>query len=295
MKITILLSGFLFLSTLIFAQDSEALEIYHYFSDGDTIVLSNGGHIRDTPSRNGKSIDQLSIGHTLYINGEVEFEETEKYVINTLKAGYYSIRYEKDGQWKSGYVWGGLIAHAYSYDKNGNCYILGQRSFDVNTEELELLTVAVIRVDGKTRKIHEQLFSYPFGYQSSYDSKVLNNMGLSQLEQIFRVGFLGEACGIYTTYHYYGWNGKQFIELPPKKSVGDAGVYYYSENMLFPTEHKIGKDLIIIESTSSAIDYVGYEEIKDEAFEKEEITKEKKVYLWDGKSARLLKPVEVEY
>ncbi len=292
MKATILFAVFLFLSPLIYAQDAGALEIRHYFSDGDTLVLSDGGHIRSTPSRNGKSIDELPVGKTLYINGEVEYGGIGEYVIRTLQAGYYPVRYEKDGQWKSGYVWGGLIAQAYSYDKSGNGYIFGKRSFDGDTD---VLTVAVIRIDGMTKKIHEQLFSYPFGYQSSYESKVLSNMGLSQLEQIFRVGFLGEACGIYTTYHYYGWNGKQFIELPPKKSVGDAGVYYYSENMLFPTEHKIGKDLIIIESTSSAIDYVGYAEIKGEAFEKEEITKETKVYLWDGKSARLLEPIEVEY
>lgn len=292
MKAITLFAVFLFLSSLIFAQDTGALEIHHYFSDGDTLVLSDGGHIRSTPSRNGKSIDELPIGYTLYINGEVEYGGIGEYVIRTLQAGYYPVRYEKDGQWKSGYVWGGLIAETYSYDKNGNCYIFGQRSFNVDTEEL---TIAVIRIDGTTKKIHEQLFSYPFGYQSSYESKVLSNMGLSQLEQIFRVGFLGGACGIYTTYHYYGWNGKQFIELPPKKSVGDAGIYYYSENMLFPTEHKIGKDLIIIESTSSEIDYVGYAEIKDEVFEKEEITKETKVYLWDGKSARLLEPIGVEY
>lgn len=293
MKSTILLSVFLLLSPfLIFAQDTEALKIYHYFSEGDTLLLSGGGHIRSTPSRNGKSIDQLEVGHTLYINAEVEYEGIGEYVIQALKVGYYPVRYEKDGQWKSGYVWGGLIAQAYSYDKNGNCYIFGQRSFNVDTEEL---TIAVTRIDGKTKKMHEQLFQYVFGYQTGYESKVLSNMGLSQLEQIFRVGFLGEACGIYTTYYYYGWNGSQFIELPSKNSVGDAGVYHYSENMLFPTEHKLGKDLIIIESTSSTTNYVGYKEIKDQSFEVEEITKGIKVYMWNGKSTRLLEPIEVEY
>lgn len=293
MKTNILLLVSLLLSHLIaFAQETEALGIHNYFSEGDTVVLSNKGYIRAESSQNSKVIDQLPVGYTMYISEPLEDEWENGAVIHNLKAVYYPVRYEKQGQWKSGYVWGGLIAQAHSVDKNGNRYIFGLRSFnEVNNE----VTVAVMYIDGNTQGIHEQLFSYSFGYQTGYESKVIGNMGLSNLNQLFRVGFLGEACGIYTTYHYYGWNGEQFIELPSKNSVGDAGIFYYSENMLFPNEHKIGKNLIIIESVMSTMEYVSYPEIEGEVFEVEEIQKDRKIYLWDGKTARLLQPVKEEY
>ena len=291
MKKSILLWILLFLSFGLFAQKNEPLEIYHFFQKGDTLVLSSPGYVRATPSLKGKSIDQLSVGSFVYIETDITGLSEGGEVINNFKADYYPVRYEKDGQWKSGYVWGGLIANTYSVDKNNNQYIIGKRSFDSENYEI---TFGVIRIDGATKKAYEQLFKYVSGDQSSFDSKILGNMGLSNIHQIFRVGLLGEACGIYTTYHYYGWNGEKFIELPTKNSVGDAGIFGYSEKLLFPSEHKSGS-FIIIESTTSTSDYFEYEEIKGEVFEIEEITKEKKVYLWDGKSAQLLEPIKVDY
>lgn len=282
----------LFLSPCLLAQTNEPYEIYNYLQVGDTIILSNGGHVRSTPSRNGKSIDQLPIGSVLYINEDGGYHGVGNEVIYNLKTGYYSVRYEKSGEWKTGYIWGGLIASSHSIDKNKNQFLLGRRSF--NSEEYEL-TYAIIRIDGESKKVHEQSFSYPLGDQSSFESKVLGNMGLSNLQQLFRVGFLGEACGVYTTYHYYGWNGSEFIELPTKNSMGDAGVFGYSENLLFPTEHKLGKDFIIIESTTTNIDYVQYKELEGKEFEVEETVKETKIYHWNGKIAKLLDPLPVNY
>ncbi len=292
MKHNLLSLVFFFLSSgFLYSQEKEPLEIYHYFQNGDTLVLSNGGHVRSTPSRNGKSIDQLPIGSVVYINEEVDYQGTGSEVIYNLKAGYYPVRYEKAGEWKKGYVWGGLIAHAYSTDKNNNLFILGKRSFDSEAYEA---TYAVIRIDGTTKRVYEQLFAYPIGGQSSFESKIIGGMGLSTIQQIFRVGFLGGACGVFTTYHYFGWNGQKFIELPTKNSMGDAGVLSYGEELFFPSEHKIGKDLIIVRSTSSTTDYQQYSEIEGHEFEIEEIQIEQKVYFWDGKTIKLLEPIKVE-
>lgn len=281
----------LFLSFGLFAQKNEPLEIYHFFQKGDTLLLSSPGYIRATPSLKGKSIDQLPVGSVVYIEADVMGLSNGGEVINNFKADYYPVRYEKDGQWKSGYVWGGLIANTYSVDKNNNQYIIGKRSFDSENYEI---TFGVIRIDGTTKKVYEQLFKYVSGDQSSFDSKILGNMGLSHINQIFRVGLLGEACGIYTTYHYYGWNGEKFVEFPTKNSVGDAGIFGYSEKLLFPSEHKLGS-FIIVESKTVTTDYVQYKELEGQEFEIEDTHKETKIYSWNGKTVELIEPIEVQY
>lgn len=291
MKKSISLWILLFLSFGLFAQKNEPFEIYHFFQKGDTLVLSSPGYIRVRPSLKGKSIDQLPVGHFVYIDTDVEGLSNGGEVINNFNAHYYPVRYEKDGQWKSGYVWGGLIANTHSVDKSNNRYIIGRRSFDSENYEI---TFGVTRIDGTTGKIYEQLFKYVCGDQSSFESKILGNMGLSNIHQIFRVGLLGEACGIYTTYHYYGWNGEKFIELPTKNSVGDAGVFGYSEKLLFPSEHKLG-NFIIVESETVTSDYVQYEELEGQEFEIEYTHKETKIYFWNGETAELLEPIKIEY
>jgi len=56
------------------------------------------------------------------------------------------------------------------------------------------------------------------------------------LNAIYRISFSGEACGIPTLHYYFGWNEKEFLELPEKYDVGDAGVYYHTEEFVFPKE-----------------------------------------------------------
>lgn len=64
-------------------------------------------------------------------------------------------------------------------------------------------------------------------------------MGLEGIQYIHRVGFHGEACGISTTHYYLGWNGENFVVMFSKSSVSDAGVSYYEEKILFPSEHNL--------------------------------------------------------
>lgn len=68
--------------------------------------------------------------------------------------------------------------------------------------------------------------------------------------------------------------------------------FIYGENLLFPSEHKLGKDLIIIESETYTVDYVEYEELA-EPIEVERTVEDVKVYRWDGKSVRLLEPKKI--
>lgn len=110
MKIKAIFILFLLSSKTLVAQEEHGWGLYQFFAKGDTLVLSNGGHIRSSPSRNGKSIDQLPIGSVLYLNEECEQGGIGTEVIYNIREGYYPVQYEKAGESKTGYVWGGLIA-----------------------------------------------------------------------------------------------------------------------------------------------------------------------------------------
>ena len=84
--------------------------------------------------------------------------------------------------------------------------------------------------------------------------------------------------------HYYlGWNGREFLELPEKYDIGDAGAYYHTEEFVFPKE-KGGQPDTIIKNITEA-------ENTDENLEGYTFLVKKSIeyYSWDGKNYKLIK------
>ena len=103
-------------------------------------------------------------------------------------------------------------------------------------------------------------------------------MGLQNVKQIIRIEFLGEACGIPSEYNYVAWTGQRLVDLPSRYSVSDAGVFYYDEKILFPSEHGKNNQLIY--------KYIEEGEAIDDDAENPnfKITKKSEEFLWNGNS-----------
>ncbi len=84
-------------------------------------------------------------------------------------------------------------------------------------------------------------------------------------------------------HYYFGWNEKEFVLLPEKYEVGDAGAYYHSEEFIFPKE-KGGQPNIIIKNITDA-------ENTDENLDGYTflVKKSNEYYSWDGKNFKLIK------
>lgn len=283
---TFVLAGFF--STL-YGQEEDFHYLPNYiYAENDTITVTNGGNVRQSPSRNAKSIDQLEVGAKVIITGEGIGEET---IFGML--GYYlPVQYMMNSTTKKGYIWSGLLAYTTSVDKAGNEYAIGAKRFIKGSEE-RLVEYNLIRKDKQSGKLYQQLIQKPSGGQSGYESKTLGAMGLTSVQTIFRIGFLGEACGIYTEYLYYAWVGDKFVELPQKSSVGDAGIYYSSDKLLFPTEHKYGANIIIVETEEAETEFVSFIEGIDVL--EEVITKTQRWFKWDGKKCVELEKKTLDY
>lgn len=278
-KYTLLLC---FLPICIHAQqtglDTEAPDPgYWQFSAGDTtIIFADMAYIRNSPGLEGSMVsDSLQAGTKAVIVGEALSSST----IKGFRAPWQEIRYRKGGQEKHGYIWLGLLAIGHTMIDNEQICIYGfDRYIPVKGDHYASFSCAVKLIGPQQRLVARHPFSFGYTEQSATEIKGLNGMGLKGLRNIIRIGFLGEACAISSDYFYFGWNGSTFIPLPGAYRVSDAGVFYHSEQMLFPSEHKKAANIIykMIEEGVSIEEGEGKEMLY-------KIKKKKETYLWNGK------------
>ncbi|MNU48541.1 hypothetical protein D3C71_374630 [compost metagenome] len=256
---------------------------YWQLSAGDTaIIFADIAYIRNNPGLEGTTVtDSLPAGTKVNMDREALSSSTVK----GFRAAWQEISYRKDGQKKHGYIWLGLLAIGHTRINNGQICIYGfDRYVPVQGDQYASFSCAVKLIGPQQQIVARHPFSFGYTEQSATEIKGLNGMGLKGLQHIVRIGFLGEACAISSDYYYFGWNGNTFIPLPEAYRVSDAGVFYHSEQMLFPSEHKKGSNIIykMIEE-GTALEEDNGKEIPYK------IKKEKKTYLWNGKGYVLIK------
>lgn len=253
------------------------------FTAGDTaIVFADMAYIRNSPGLVGTIVnDSLPAGAKVRIKGEILNSSTVK----GFGAPWQEIRYYKDGHEKQGYIWLGLLAIGQTTIDQGQICIFGFEGYiPAKGDKYDYFACAVKLIGPKGSLIARHPFTFAYTEQSATEIKGLHNMGLRGLRNIVRIGFLGEACAISSDYYYFGWNGQAFIPLPKAYRVSDAGIFYHTEQMLFPSEHK--KDANII-----------YKMIEEgEALEEDngneiqyKINKKKETYRWNGKGYVIVK------
>ena len=237
-------------------------------------VFAAKAYIRAQPNLKAAIIDSLSLGNNVTIN-------SSPFKGNTIKnfyAPWYEISYSDGNAKKTGFIWLGLLALGKQSATDGSQYVYGFERFLKSTNEQDedrfLTVVKLLDANGNLRA--EQSFPFAYSEQTISQSKLLSAMGLQNVKQIIRIEFLGEACGVTSEYNYVAWTGLQLVNLPSRYSVGDAGVYYYDEKILFPSEH--GKNNQIIYK------YIEEGEVIDDNAENPNfrVTKKKEQFQWSG-------------
>ncbi len=198
------------------------------------------------------------------------------------------VQYYAGNEYRFGYVWEGLLAlDCYNKFESGVRFIYGLEQVipSGNPEDKDfepetwLIRLKVLDTSGNL--LDEKEWKTLSPETSATSGKLLGDMGLRNTTDIVRIQFGGEACGVPTYYYYYGWTGKKLLPLPGKMEVGDAGIYYFSETMLFPVEPGGQPDKIIkITEEGEALD--NQDETKEPVYKTK---KSREVYLWNGVSA----------
>lgn len=257
-------------------SDAYEINLWNLRSGDTTHIFADVAYIRDYPGTQGNLVDSLQVGQEVFIKSS----GYNPSVIRGFGAPWCEIYYYKNQQKQEGYIWMGLLALSTIESNDGKLFIHGfSRYNSTSTEDQSPYYTAELKLlDSNRRPIGKTTYRVDDVYQTYQYAKLLDGMGLENIQNIHRFTYSGEACGIPTTSYYLGWTGKDFVRLPDKRSVGDAGVYYYEEKILFPSEHKGDKGLILkLFSEGEVIDYDAQELEYDEKEWRER-------YLWDGKT-----------
>ncbi len=250
---------------------------------GDTLrVLLGTANVRMEPDVAAAIVDSLPCGTPVIAGPQSGFDE-----FRGMSAPWIKVKYNVAGLVREGYMWLGTLTLGHYINTDGTCFLYGidqiQSSKDAEGNATIVWHIAVKVLDGRLQLLKERKRLLKNPEISMSAGKLLGDMGLQNLKDIFRIHFSGEACGIPADYYYYGWNGQELLDLPGKMEVGDAGVYYHTETLLFPKEQG-GKPGQIIrltvegESEEDKVDKNGEPIFKEE--------RKREVYLWDGTKAK---------
>ncbi|NQX38271.1 hypothetical protein SAMN05421820_101285 [Pedobacter steynii] len=254
----------------------ENFNLWNKKTNDTTCVFADIAYIRDYPGLKGMILDSLTTGTRVIIKSEA-YNNT---LIKDFHAPWHKVTYMAGKQQRSGFIWLGLLALGTNHDKEGKLWMYGFNKYLNRSNDEEHLSLCEIKVlDPSLQTIGRTSILVTKGEQTFTEGKILDNMGLAGLQAIYRIGFFGEACAVPTDHHYIGWTGLNFIRLPGKSNVSDAGVLYHQEKLLFPAEHRLDPSLIIKDIIDGEVIDPDQKELKYKE------SKKRVKYIWDGKIA----------
>lgn len=272
---------FLCIIQLFSAQEEDyeyANGVFHFEENKTQKIFTDFTRIRQSPNVNAQILDSLQTNQQILI---LKQDETIL-KLGERRANWYKISYQKGDKTSEGYVWGGNLCVGYR-TKNGYDFLFGlTKTISKKDKEYPEITImqniaAIKMVEGNTL-IDEVSFDTGSGESLSYGTfNIESNHKLKNVEFTLKAMVSGEACGIASYDQYVLVKDKKMIVLPQLMNVGDADVYYHSEQFVFPNDKGGIPNAFIFKM----------EEMERDEKEREKKKNSSKTYLWDGDSYRL--------
>jgi len=226
---------------------------------------------------------KAQITDSLLANQQVMILKKEDAILKLGERGanWYKVSYQKGDAVSEGYIWGGNLCVGYR-NKNGYDFLFGlSKTVDrKNKEYNETIkqNIAGIKVIEGTTLIDEVYFDTGRGEELSYASFTIESSHkLQNVELTLKALVSGEACGIASYNQYILFRDKKLVALPQLMNVGDADVYYHSEEYIFPNDKGGIPDAFIFKM----------EEMERDDKDREKKKRSSKTYLWNGNSYKL--------
>ena len=265
---------FFILCIWVSAQNNDEVYFGSYTFDKKVAqkVMVSDAKVREHPNYKSNKIDSLQIGDAVNITNIT----THMHSAGLREAPWYEISYKKNNQLKKGYIWGGNLALGHQ-KKNGVEFLFGA----VGTVSRDGGAYKQVKMEVLALENNKVIDRHYFLVDNLHftSMEILNNKGLSGIKSVIRVENAGEACGIPTNTQYLLWNGKNFFPLDLLTNVGDAGIFYHSEEYIFPSDKGGVKSKIIMKMEEAEFD--------EDDNEKETPINQKtdeKTFIWDGKT-----------
>ncbi|GEN68217.1 SH3 domain-containing protein [Chryseobacterium rhizosphaerae] len=261
------------------AQENEVYAdgIFGFEENKSQKIFTDWTRIRKEPNVKSQVIDSLQTNQQVLI---LKKEETILR-LGERGANWYRISYQKGDVTSEGYVWGGNLSVGYR-NKNGYDFLFGlSKTVDRKNKEVttfEKQNIAGIKVMEGNMLVDEVYFDTGKGEELSYATfNIESNHKLQNVELTLKALVSGEACGIASYDQYVLFKDKKLIALPQLMNVGDADVFYHSEQYIFPNDKGGIPDAFIFK----------VEEMEKDDKDREKKKRSSKTYLWNGSSYRL--------
>ncbi|SEW47770.1 SH3 domain-containing protein [Chryseobacterium wanjuense] len=269
---------FLLIIQIFSAQEEVyANGIFNFEENKAQKIFTDWTRVRQEPNINSTIQDSLQTNQQILI-----LKKEEKVLqLGERSANWYKISYQKGDKTSEGYVWGGNLAIGYR-NKNGYDFLFGltktvdrkDKQFNQNVRQ----NVASIKVVEGNKLIDEVSFDTGSGESLNFGSFTIeSNHKLKNVEFTLKAAVSGEACGVAGYDQYVLFKDKKLIALPQLMNVGDADVYYHTEEFIFPNDKGGIPNAFIFKM----------EEMEKDENDKEKKKSASKTYLWNGNSYQL--------
>jgi hypothetical protein len=278
---TLFTAVFLLIVQMLSAQEEDyeyANGVFQFEENKTQKIFTDQTRIRQSPNVNSRILDSLSTNQQVLI---LKKEETIL-KLGERRANWYKISYQKGDTTSEGYIWGGNLSVGYR-NKNGYDFLFGlTKTVSKKDKESPEITIqqniAAIKVVEGNTLIDEVSFDTGSAESLSYGTfNIESNHKLQNVELTLKATVSGEACGIASYDQYVLFKDKKLIVLPQLMNVGDADVYYHTEEFVFPNDKGGIPNAFIFKM----------EEMEKDDRDREKKKKASKTYLWDGNSYKL--------
>lgn len=271
---------FVFVVQIFSAQEDDyayANGVFDFEENKTQKIFTDWTRIRQSPNVSSPVLDSLQSNQQILI---VKKDETIL-KLGERRANWYKISYQKGNTTSEGYVWGGNFCVGYR-NKNGYDFLFGLTKTLAKKDPGFNATIqqnyASVKIMEGNTLIDEVSFETGLGESLSYGSFATeSNHKLKNVELTLKATVSGEACGIPSYDQYILFRNKKLIALPQLMNVGDADVYYHSEEFVFPNDKGGIPNTFIFKM----------EEMEKDEKDREKKKKATKVYSWDGNSYKL--------
>lgn len=272
---------FLFIIQFFSAQEEDfeyANGVFHFEENKTQKIFTDWTRIRQSPNVNAQILDTLPTNQQILI---LKQDETIL-KLGERRANWYRISYQKDDKTSEGYVWGGNLAVGYR-NKNGYDFLFGlTKTINKKDKQYPEITIqqniAAIKVLEGNTLIDEVSFDTGSAESLSFGTfNIESNHKLQNVELTLKATVSGEACGIASYDQYVLFKDKKLIALPQLMNVGDADVYYHTEEFIFPNDKGGIPNAFIFKM----------EEMEKDDKDREKKKESSKTYVWNGDSYKL--------
>lgn len=266
---------FLFMIQVFSAQEEAfANGVFNFEENKSQKIFTDWARVRESPDENSQILDSLQTNQQVLILKK----EHKVLKLGERSANWYKISYQKRNTISEGYIWGGNLSIGYR-NKNGYDFLFGLLKTvdkkDKKFNESYKQNIAAIKIVEGNTLIDEAAFETGSGESLSFATfNIESNHKLKNVEFTLKATVSGEACGIAAHDQYLLFKNKKLIPLPQLMNVGDADVYYHSEEFIFPNDKGGIPNGFIFKM----------KEMERDENDKEKKKQSSKTYVWNGDS-----------